>query len=97
MSKEQLLLSTDGDISLYKVDKEIIENFDNLLKDFFLWKRTNCYDETLFVKFLKRKLGEKSIEYIRVVGCCKGKINQKTGLIEDDIEEEFKNAKWFNF
>ena len=30
-----LLLSADGDIGLYKVDKIILENFDNIISDFF--------------------------------------------------------------
>ena len=49
-----LLLSADGDIGLYKVDKFILDNFNDILTDFLKWKKTNCYDETLFVKFIKR-------------------------------------------
>ena len=56
-----LLLSADGDIGLYKVNKFILDNFDSIIKDFFKWKKTNCYDETLFVKFIKGKYGEDSI------------------------------------
>jgi hypothetical protein len=56
-------------------------------------EKTKCYDETLFVKFLKNKFGANSIEFIRIVGLYGGKINQKTGNIEHDIEEEYKNTR----
>jgi hypothetical protein len=97
MNKGNLLLSADGDISLYKVNNEILNNFDNLIEEFYKWKKTMCYDETLFVKFLKKKLGEDSIEFIKIVGHYSGKINRKTGKIENDIEEEYKETKWYNF
>jgi hypothetical protein len=97
MNKDNLLLSCDGDVSLYKVDKEILNNFDELIEEFYKWKKTKCYDETLFVKFLKNKFGANSIEFIRIVGLYGGKINQKTGNIEHDIEEEYKDTKWYNF
>lgn len=58
---ENLLLSADADVSLYRVKKEIMENFDKILADFFKWKKTNCYDETLFVKYVKNKFGNDSI------------------------------------
>jgi hypothetical protein len=95
--KEDLLLSHDGDISLYKVDKNILNDLDELLQEFYKWKRTNCYDETLFVKFLRNKFGEKSVEFVKIVGVVGGKINQRTGEIEDDIEEEYKETKYYNF
>jgi hypothetical protein len=100
LNKENLFLIADGDISLYKVDKDIIDNLDGLLGEFYKWKKKKkiiCYDETLFVKYLKSRLGENSIEYVRVVGCYAGNINQRTGLIEDKIEEKFKDTKWYNF
>jgi hypothetical protein len=97
MSKENLLLSADGDISLYKVEKEILNNLDELIEEFYKWKKTNCYDETLFVKFLKTKYGENSIEFIKVVGLYCGYINPKTGKIENDIKEEYKKTRWYNF
>lgn len=80
-----LLLSADGDIGLYKVDKTILDDFDNILDDFFKWKKTNCYDETLFVKFIKKKYGNESIVLEKIVGSY------------PDVEEEYKNIKWFNF
>ncbi len=51
----KLLLSADGDIMLYEVNKKILDDFDNLIDQFFQWKKTNCYDEQLFVKFLQQK------------------------------------------
>ncbi|WP_270942280.1 hypothetical protein [Romboutsia lituseburensis] len=80
-----LLLSADGDIGLYKVDKIILDKFDTILADFFKWKKTNRYDETLFVKFIKSIYGDESISLKKIVGCY------------PDIEEEYKNIKWFNF
>jgi hypothetical protein len=97
MKKENLLLSHDGDIALYKVDKNILDDLDELLKQFYKWKRTNCYDETLFVKFLRNKFGEKSVEFVKIVGVVGGKINQRTGEIEDDIEEEYRETRYYNF
>lgn len=81
----QLLLSADGDIGLYEVDKMILDNFDKLLEEFFAWKKTNCYDETLFVEFLKKNIGENSIKFIKIVGQY------------PNIENEYKDIKWFNF
>lgn len=80
-----LLLSADGDIGLYKVDKIILDKFDTILADFFKWKKTNRYDETLFVKFIKNIYGDESISLKKIVGCY------------PHIEEEYKNIKWFNF
>lgn len=95
--QDYLLLSADGDISLYKVDKRILQNFDELLDLFFKWKNTKCYDESLFVTYLKKHLGEESISYCKTVGCVGGRINESTGCIEDEIDEEYKDIKWFNF
>lgn len=97
MKKEKLLLSADGDISLYEVDREILRNLDDLLGQFYKWKKTNRYDETLFVKFLKLKYGDDSVKFIKIVGVCCGKIDQRTGKIEDDIEEEYKDVTYYNF
>lgn len=80
-----LLLSADGDIGLYKIDKTILEDFNTILKDFLKWKKTNCYDETLFVKFIKSRYGDESIVFKKIVGCY------------PDVEEEYKDIKWFNF
>lgn len=62
---EKLMLSADGDIMLYEVDKQILNDFDNLIKQFFKWKKTNCYDEQLFVKFLQQKYGNNVIKFIK--------------------------------
>lgn len=92
--KENLLLSADGDIFLYKVDKEILENFDELLKKFYSWKKTNIYDETLFVKFLKNRLGKNSIECIKTVGIYEDTMKYTK---EHKIEDEYKDTFWYNF
>lgn len=80
-----LLLSADGDVGLYKVNKIILDNFDTILADFFKWKKTYHYDETLFVKFIKDKYGDDSVVFKKIVGCY------------PEIEDEYKNIKWFNF
>jgi hypothetical protein len=46
---------------------------------------------------LRNKFGEKSVEFVKIVGVVGGKINQRTGEIEDDIEEEYKETKYYNF
>jgi hypothetical protein len=61
------------------------------------WKKTNCYDETLFVKFLRNKFGEKSVEFVKIVGMVYDKVNPRTGKIEDDIEEEYRETRHYNF
>lgn len=96
---DDLLLSADGDISLYHVKKEIIDKFDVILDDFYKWKKTNCYDETLFVKYVKNKYGEESIKFVKIVGCYGGKLvnNVVVNPNEHDIEEKYKNTKHYNF
>lgn len=42
---EKLMLSADGDIILYEVEKQILNDFDDLIEQFFQWKKVNCYDE----------------------------------------------------
>lgn len=44
---EKLLLSADGDILLYEVNKNIIRDFDNILEEFYAQKQrtvmtSNC-------------------------------------------------------
>lgn len=82
-----LMLSADGDIMLYEVDKQILNNFDDLLGEFYKWKKTNCYDEQLFVKFLRQKYGDKSIIFIKNLGC----------FDYDNIPKEYENIEWYNF
>ena len=95
---ENLLLSTDGDILLYKLKKEVYEKLDDLVKEFDETKNTNCFDETLFVEFIKNKFGNESIEFIKVVGECNaGNFNEELDRFEDLIEEEYKNTKKINF
>jgi hypothetical protein len=96
MQKENLLLSADGDISLYQADKEILDNFDDLIKEFCEWNTSNCFDETLFVQFLKNKFGEKSIEFVKIAGVYAEKFNKRGG-IEYDIEKEYPGTRWYNF
>lgn len=95
---ENLLLSADSDIGLYKVKKELLERLDSLCEDFYKWKKTDCFDETLFVKFLKSKYGNDSIEFIKIVGQCgAGDFNEELDKFEDVIQDEYKNLKWIKF
>ena len=87
MNMEKLMLSADGDIILYEVRKQIIDQFDDLLDQFFEWKGTNCYSEQLFVNFLEDVYGNESIKFIKNLGC----------FHADKIPEEYANIKWFNF
>lgn len=84
---EKLMLSADGDIMLYEVDKQILNNFDNLIEQFFEWKKTNCYDEQLFIKFLQQKYGNNAIKFVKNLGWfdC------------NNVPKEYENIKWFNF
>lgn len=84
---EKLMLSADGDIMLYEVNKNIIEDFNNILENFFRWKKTNCYTEQLFVQFLQNKFGIDSIKFIKNLGWFDYK----------NISEDYKNIFWYNF
>ena len=84
---EKLMLSADGEIMLYEVHKKILADFDNLIEQFFQWKKTNCYDEQLFVKFLQQKYGKDAIKFIK---------NLKW-FDDNNIPKEYENIKWYNF
>ncbi len=84
---EKLMLSADGDVMLYEVDKRILNNFSNLIEQFFEWKKTNCYDEQLFVKFLQQKYGSEAIRFLKNLGW----------LDYNNIPKEYESIKWFNF
>lgn len=78
-----LALSADGEIKLYEVSKNILDDFDDLLEQFYDWKNTSCYDEQLFVKFLQTKFGAKSVKFIKNLGY--------------DIPKEYEHILWYNF
>lgn len=84
---EKLMLSADGDIMLYEVNKQILDNFDSLIEQFFQWKKTNCYDEQLFTKFLQQKCGNEAIKFIKNLGW----------FDYNNIPKEYENIKWYNF
>lgn len=95
---ENLLLSADGDISLYKIKKELFEILDSLCDEFFKWKKTDCYDEAAFVKLIKNKYGNDSIEFVKVVGQCNaGEFNEELDRFEDLIQKEYKDSRRINF
>jgi len=79
------MLSADGDVMLYQVDKQILDDFDNLIEEFLKRKETNCYNEQLFVKFLQQKYGNEKIKFIKNLGW------------PDNIPKEYENVKWYNF
>lgn len=81
------MLSADGDVMLYEIDKQILINFDNLIEAFFRWKKTNCYNEQLFVKFLQQKCGNERIKFIKNLGW----------FDSNNIPKEYENIKWYNF
>lgn len=83
----KLMLSADGDVILYEVDKNIINDFDNILEQFYSWKKTNCYNEQLFVEYIQKKFGSESIKFIKNLGW----------FSHDNIPNEYRNIKWFNF
>ncbi len=84
---EKLMLSADGDIMLYEVNKKILDDFDNLIGQFFQWKKTNYYDEQLFVKFLQQKYGNDAIKFIKNLGW----------FNEHNMPKEYENIIWYNF
>jgi len=94
---EKLLLSADDKISLYEVDKNILDNLNELVHEFDKVNKKTIYDERDFVKFLKEKFNNNSINYIKVVGQVKGKYDSNIKDYVDDIEDEYKDVKHFNF
>lgn len=96
LKKEYILLSADGEVSLYQVTKDIESNLEKVIEDFFKWKTTKSYDETLFVKFLINRFGKDSVSFVEVVG---GYLGGPNSILKDgkDVTEEYKNIKWFNF
>ena len=78
-----LALSADGVIKLYNVNNKILDNFDDLLDEFYNWKKTSCYDEQLFVKFLQNKFGTTAVQFVKNLGW--------------DIPKEYENVRWYNF
>lgn len=96
MKENKILLSADEDVSLYLVSKDIWDNFDKLIDDFFKWKKTKSYDETLFVKFLRNRFGEESITFVKVVGEYSGEPN-RIFLDGKDVTEQYRDIRWFNF
>ncbi len=84
---EKLLLSADGDIALYEVEKKIFNDLDCLIEEFFKWKKTNSYDEKLFVKFMQQKFGNEAVKFIKKLGC----------FDNSSIPKEYESIKWINF
>ena len=81
--------STDSTLFNEKFPFQLRQDFASRItedeSDFFKWKKTNCYDETLCVTFIKKRYGDKSIILKKIVGCY------------PNVEEEYKSIKWFNF
>ncbi|MGN0534893.1 MAG: hypothetical protein ACI4IR_02710 [Eubacterium sp.] len=88
-NQNKLLLSADGKISLYRVQQTILDEFDKLLDDFYKNKTEKSFDETLFVEYLKNRLGEDSISFVRYVGW--------VNTPQPEIEELYRDVKWYNF
>lgn len=88
-NQNKLLLSADGKISLYRVQQSILDEFDKLLDDFYKNKTEKSFDETLFVEYLNNRLGEDSISFVRYVGWANSP--------EPEIEELYRDVKWYNF
>lgn len=99
-NKNYILLSHDGDISLYRIDENIQLNLDEYLEAFDQWRQRKgmkAYDDSTFADYIKKRYGEDAIMYCKKVGRVGGKVNQYTGKIEDDIEEEYRDIQWHNF
>jgi len=84
---DKLMLSADGDIMIYEVRKNIINDFDSILEEFYNWKKAKNYNEQLFVEFLQKKFGKESIRFIKNLG----------RLDHNNIPNEYRSIKWHNF
>lgn len=95
---KNILLSADGDISLYLIKEELFEIIEELVKEFDISNNTNCFDEKKFVKFLCEKYGNECIKFVKIVGKCNaGDYNEEIDKFDDLIEDEYKNVKLINF
>ncbi|NLC72954.1 MAG: hypothetical protein GX684_04175 [Ruminococcaceae bacterium] len=93
---KHILLSADGDVSLYLASDYVFIHFDELVEDFHEQRKTKRYDEKLFVKFLWSRFGEESIKFIKVVGKYAGSPNMIYSEGKD-ITAEFAEIRWHNF
>ena len=78
--RTMLLLSADSGISLYNADVSIVKNFEELLHTF---PHKEGYTEQDFITYLKKKLGENAVWYVKDVG--------------HSIGKEYRNVMWYNF
>ncbi len=78
--RTMLLLSADSGISLYNADASIVKNFEELLHAF---PHKEGYTEQDFITYLKKKLGENAVWYVKDVG--------------NSIGKEYRNVMWYNF
>lgn len=81
-SKEHMLLSSDGDVCLYQVSHEIIQEFQALVEAF---PHGNEYSYEDFVDYVKKVKGNDSIQFIEVVGCY------------PEVDAKYKKVFWYNF
>lgn len=79
-NRSELLLSADSEIGLYHADDDIICNFEELLRSF---SPSEGYTEQDFVVYLKKKLGENAIWFVKNLEC--------------SSVENYRNVKRFNF
>ena len=85
---EPLMLSADGEIGLYMAEREIVENLDDYIEDFYSRLPSHgirVFDETDFVRYLHRKKGAESISLVKTVGN------------DAELPEEWKGIRWYNF
>ena len=97
--RQRILLSADGKIYLYEAIPEIAADLDACDEAFQKWKqkkRIKYSDVETFVEFLQRKYGKDSIVLKGEVGMYAGRINERTGHIEDDLPDEYSGLKHLN-
>lgn len=62
--RSRLLLSADSELCLYDVDDSVVKNFEELLH---LFAPADGYTEQDFVAYLKQRMGENSIWFVKTV------------------------------
>ncbi len=81
-NKAMLCLSSDGPIGLYFADDVVLTQFDALVDDF---PHGPAFSERDFVAYVKDKIGESAINFVKIVGAY------------PRIESAYKGVKWHNF
>lgn len=97
---KNILLSADGEVFVYSVSEEVVNNLEKYLNDFMNWMQNGkeetkkfricgalCYDQSDFIEYINNVLGKKAVEVENL-----GWIDSK-----EEIPDKYKELIWYNF